>query len=139
MTSCGWIIYPERRHSTVQIDPSERQIDPAVAVLDAIGLLFFIIPGVVAFAVDFGTGAIYLPGGRRACFESSENGKEKVIKKIIYVKSDKMIPHTLEQIVSRETDTIISFSNPKMYAYSLDHIKDLDKMFVQTGMYEVSH
>ncbi|MDX1268386.1 MAG: hypothetical protein R3311_13565, partial [Oceanisphaera sp.] len=29
-------------------------------------LLFFIVPGVIAFAVDFTTGAIYLPGGRRA-------------------------------------------------------------------------
>jgi hypothetical protein len=30
-------------------------------VLNAIGLLFFFIPGIIAFAVDFSTGAIYLP------------------------------------------------------------------------------
>jgi len=34
-----------------------------VVALDAIGLLFFFVPGVIAFAVDFVTGAIYLPGG----------------------------------------------------------------------------
>ena len=34
--------------------------DPIV-IMDGIGLFFFIIPGLVAFAVDFTTGAIYFP------------------------------------------------------------------------------
>lgn len=55
VTSCGTIMYPERRGQTAG------QIDVGVAVLDGIGLLFFLVPGVIAFAVDFGTGAIYLP------------------------------------------------------------------------------
>ncbi|SEI52442.1 hypothetical protein SAMN04244579_00978 [Azotobacter beijerinckii] len=57
--ACGSLFFPDRRG---QIDG---QIDYLVAGLDAIGLLFFIIPGVVAFAVDFTTGAIYLPPGER--------------------------------------------------------------------------
>ncbi len=57
---CGTILYPERRGQT------SGRIDPSVAILDGIGLLLFLIPGLVAFAVDFGTGAIYLPGGRRS-------------------------------------------------------------------------
>jgi hypothetical protein len=57
--ACGTILYPERRGQR------GGRIDPAVAVMDGIGLLLFLIPGVIAFAVDFGTGAIYLPGGRR--------------------------------------------------------------------------
>ena len=36
-------------------------LDAGVAVLDGIGLLFGIIPGVIAFAVDFSNGTIYLP------------------------------------------------------------------------------
>ncbi len=32
-----------------------------LVVLDGLGLLLFVIPGVAAFAVDFSTGAIYLP------------------------------------------------------------------------------
>jgi hypothetical protein len=52
-------MYPERRGQT------QGQIDPVVAVLDALGLLFFVVPGVVAFAVDFTTGAIYLPLGQK--------------------------------------------------------------------------
>jgi len=52
---CGTIMYPERRGQKAG------KIDAGVAVLDAIGLLFFIIPGVIAFAVDFNNGTIYLP------------------------------------------------------------------------------
>ena len=53
--SCGTILYPERRGQ-----PAGR-IDAGIAVLDGIGLLIFFVPGVIAFAVDFATGAIYLP------------------------------------------------------------------------------
>jgi len=35
-----------------------------VAILNGIGLLFYLVPGIVAFAVDFATGAIYLPDAR---------------------------------------------------------------------------
>lgn len=59
-TSCGTLLYPERRGQT------EGRIDPAVAIMDGIGVLFFIIPGLVAFAVDFSTGCIYLPPGESA-------------------------------------------------------------------------
>lgn len=58
LTGCGTILYPERRNQAAG------RLDPAVVVLDGIGLLFFFVPGVIAFAVDFATGAIYLPSGR---------------------------------------------------------------------------
>ncbi|SFP28847.1 hypothetical protein SAMN05216229_101315 [Geopseudomonas sagittaria] len=58
LSGCGTLFYPERRGQL------KGQIDPAVAALDAIGILFFVIPGLIAFAIDFGTGAIYLPEGR---------------------------------------------------------------------------
>ena len=60
LAACGTIFYPDRRG---QIDG---RIDPAIVIMDAIGLLFYIIPGLLAFAVDFITGAIYLPGGKHA-------------------------------------------------------------------------
>lgn len=53
---CGTLLYPERQGQ----DKGDK-LDPAVLILDGIGLFFFIIPGLVAFAVDFNTGAIYLP------------------------------------------------------------------------------
>jgi hypothetical protein len=53
--SCGTILYPERQGQ------KQGALDIVVVLLDAAGLLFFVIPGVIAFALDFHTGAIYLP------------------------------------------------------------------------------
>lgn len=58
LSACGTLFYPERRG---QIDG---RIDPAIVAFDAIGLLFYIIPGLIAFGVDFATGAIYLPDAK---------------------------------------------------------------------------
>ena len=38
--------------------------------MDGIGLLFFILPGVIAYAVDFTTGCIYLNGKRGSFSEA---------------------------------------------------------------------
>jgi hypothetical protein len=59
--SCGTIIYPERRGQ-----PPGGRIDPGIAVLNGLGLLLFVVPGLIAFGVDFATGAIYLPPGKGA-------------------------------------------------------------------------
>lgn len=58
LAGCGTLFYPERRGQL------NGQIDPAVAALNAIGILFYVVPGLIAFAIDFATGAIYLPEGR---------------------------------------------------------------------------
>src|SRR6516225_1345537 len=55
LASCGTVLYPERRGQPVG------RLDVGVVALDGIGLLAFLVPGVIAFAVDFATGAIYLP------------------------------------------------------------------------------
>lgn len=57
-SGCGTLLHPERRGQ-----PHSHQIDWKVAALDGLGLILFFVPGVVAFAVDFYTGAIYLPDG----------------------------------------------------------------------------
>lgn len=54
-TACGTVLYPERKGQR------SGQLDVGVVLLDAIGLLFFIIPGVICFAVDFSNGTIYFP------------------------------------------------------------------------------
>jgi hypothetical protein len=55
LSACGTLFYPDRRGQ------NEGRIDPVVAALDAIGILFYVLPGLIAFGVDFATGAIYLP------------------------------------------------------------------------------
>lgn len=56
ITGCGTILHPERKGQT------DGRIDPAIAIMDGVGLLLFVIPGIIAFAVDFHNGTIYLPG-----------------------------------------------------------------------------
>lgn len=55
-TGCGTLMHPERVGQT-----SRGNVDWTVVGLDAIGLCFFFIPGIIAFAVDFGNGAMFFP------------------------------------------------------------------------------
>ncbi len=54
-TGCGTVFHPERRGQPAG------SLDWKIVALDALGLVLFLIPGIIAFAVDFHTGAIYLP------------------------------------------------------------------------------
>lgn len=56
LAGCGTLLHPERRGQ------KGGRLDAGIVVLDAVGLLFFVIPGIIAFAVDFSNGTIYLPG-----------------------------------------------------------------------------
>ncbi len=55
LAGCGTLLYPERRGQVAG------RVDVGIVILDAIGLLFFIIPGAIAFAIDFSNGCIYMP------------------------------------------------------------------------------
>jgi hypothetical protein len=66
LSACGTIFYPERKGTR------SGALDPIVVAADAIGLLFFFIPGVIAFAVDFSNGTIYKGGGRHSSLTPDE-------------------------------------------------------------------
>lgn len=66
LMGCGTIMYPERKGQ------KSGKIDAGVAVLDGIGLLFFLIPGIIAYAVDFSNGTIYLPGTSRSSLDNKD-------------------------------------------------------------------
>lgn len=57
-TACGTLFYPERHGRR------SGRVDPAILLLDGALLFFFVIPGLVAFAIDFYTGGIYMSDGR---------------------------------------------------------------------------
>jgi hypothetical protein len=57
LAACGTLFYPDRRGQI------EGRVDPLIVGLNAIGLVFGVIPGLIAFGIDFTTGAIYLPDG----------------------------------------------------------------------------
>jgi hypothetical protein len=99
LAGCGTILYPERKGQ------KGGRIDPGIAVLDGLGLLFFIIPGVIAFAVDFTTGAIYLPGGPRKSSIFLED--EKIV--IVRVNPKELNEEVITKVVRRETGSLAIF------------------------------
>ena len=66
-TGCGYVLYPERRGQT------GGELDPAVIIMDSLSLLLFVVPGVIAFAVDITNGTIYLPKGQKSILTSSND------------------------------------------------------------------
>lgn len=54
LTGCGTLFWKERKNQ-----PSSGNIDAQVMILDCCGLLFGIIPGVIALALDFSNDTIY--------------------------------------------------------------------------------
>lgn len=79
LTACGYFLYPERKGQT------GGRVDPVVVILDGAALLFGILPGVVAFAVDFTTGSVYLQAGGHSAIDRHlsaadvEEGAQKVV------------------------------------------------------------
>jgi hypothetical protein len=54
------LLYPERKGQ------QPGQLDMGVVLLNTAGLFVYLVPGIVAFAIDISNNTIYLPGGRRA-------------------------------------------------------------------------
>ncbi|TNE94941.1 hypothetical protein [Porticoccus sp.] len=96
LTACGTILYPERKGQ------SAGRLDSGVVVLDAIGLLFFIIPGVIAFAVDFNNGSIYLPGG-----SASLHGDDLNVVSI----DGEITNEKIEQVILEKTGEMVSLDD----------------------------
>src|SRR5690554_7978577 len=72
LVGCGTVFYPERKGQV------SGRIDPVVAIANGVGLLFFIVPGVIAYAVDFSNGTIYLPSGHTSAEIGRASCRERV-------------------------------------------------------------
>ncbi len=115
--SCGTILYPERRSSpsTNGFDPAGRKIDIAVAFLDAVCLVFYVVPGIVAFAVDFATGAIYLPKDKSASAAAKETNDL-----VIHVPPGEINQETIKKIVFQETGMTINFDDATLKTFKME-------------------
>lgn len=112
---CGTIMYPERKGQ------KDGRIDAGVAVLDGIGLLFFIIPGVIAFAVDFSNGTIYLP--------KSGKGAEKGGLKRLLFDAKKSPSASVEEIVRRETGYAVRLDQEDLQVTRLGSLDEMRARF----------
>lgn len=100
LVACGTIIHPERKG---QVDG---KIDAGIAVLDGLGLLFFLVPGVIAFAVDFSNGTIYLPGGQTSTLSPDE------LDSIVH--DDKLDKDALQHVLKKHAPAVAG-SNPQQW------------------------
>jgi copper chaperone CopZ len=116
LAGCGTLMYPERRGQRAG------RIDAGVAILDGIGLLFFIIPGVIAYAVDFSNGTIYLPGTNRGSLDQED------------IKQVKFDPKhytdaTIEEIIKEETGYAVKLTQIDMKICRLESVDDMMAYF----------
>jgi hypothetical protein len=106
ISGCGTIMYPERRGQKIHGD-----VDTRIAVLDAVGLLFFIIPGLIAFGVDFYTGAIYLKPGEKQVWGQAPNKQDVMV---IRVDPNQLDRKLIEKIVSNHIGQTISLDDQRV-------------------------
>ncbi len=93
LQSCGALIHPERVGQ-----PRTGRLDPSVVLLDGLGLLLFLVPGLIAFIVDFATGAIYMPPEHYGLKDNRERTASGLVK--IPVKQEDLTRERIEAIVT---------------------------------------
>jgi hypothetical protein len=105
LSGCGLILYPERENQA-----RTGRIDPTVAILDGVGCLLFLIPGLVAFAVDFHEGTIYLPPGEHASGEWRP----------VAMAGTPLTPEAIERTVREQTGAEVSLDDPRLHAWRVN-------------------
>ena len=115
LIGCGTIFYPERKGQKAG------RLDGGVVIMDAIGLFFFLIPGVIAFAVDFGNGTIYLPGSTR------------VQLKQIKFDPKRMSLAKIEKIIKNETGRSVHLTQGNMQVSRLHSKEEMMACFAQAS------
>lgn len=112
LAGCGTMMYPERRGQ------KGGRIDAGVAVMDGLCLLLFIIPGVIAYAVDFSNGTIYLPGTARGSLDPKDIKQVKFDPKH-YTNA------TIEKIIKEETGYVVNLDQDNV---KISRLKSVDEM-----------
>lgn len=134
VTACGTLLYPERRGQS-----AEGGIDIVVALLDGAGLFFGLVPGVIAFAVDLSTGAIYLPAGRHASLAATTNPDSNSAHvsfdernyHVVQVSQDHLDQAAIAQIIYQETGKQVNLNSEDLQLIQLDDLDQLEQMFDQ--------
>jgi hypothetical protein len=113
LTSCGTLLYPERRGQPVG------RLDLGVVALDGVGLLLFFVPGVIAFVVDFATGAIFLPP--EYSLVTPPTGSDL---RMVRVDPAELTPGRVEAVVREHTGRAVSLRPGEYRAKSLQKLDE---------------
>lgn len=111
---CGTMLYPERRGQPAG------QLDWGIVLLDGIGLLLFFIPGVIAFAVDFATGTIYLPPDDDLRLSAGEHPRAF---KSIKLAANRLTPSEIASAVTAETGRMVGLREGHYYTAELHDLE----------------
>lgn len=112
LISCGYLIHPERRGQKTMTN-----LDWPIVGLDAIGLIFFIIPGVIAFAIDFTSGTIYLPANGKSFPDSVDAIKKLEGSKKINLEKSELTKEKIAQVIKSNTAIEVDLNSPQMQIY----------------------
>ncbi len=110
---CGTLMYPERRGQS-----RTGGIDWTVAGMDTIGLVLFLVPGVIAFAIDYHNGSLFLSEGSastsgkrtlRTVKLSSPHPSRGEIAAVILSETGKALDFDEGSFVTRRMETLDEF------------------------------
>ena len=115
LTGCGTLFHPERKGQL------SGQIDPVVAIANGVGLLFFIVPGVIAYAVDFSNGTIYLPSNNSASVD------------VLHLDRDLNLA-SLEKLLSDKAGQPVSLESELMMIEEMSNLEEALAMVRMSGV-----
>lgn len=111
LTACGTILHPERSGQS-----KSGKLDIGIVALDGVGLLFFLVPGIIAYAVDFNNGTIYLPAG-----QSNLNGADNTNEMMAFnVGKENLTDKKIAAVVSSKVGYTVDTSSAQAYKINLE-------------------
>lgn len=119
VAGCGTILHPERKGQPAG------PLDWKIVALDAIGLCLFFVPGVIAFAVDFNNGSIYLPTERP---QTSARTRPAAQFLSVQVPSAGLSLAAIEQAVSEKTGREVRLIPGRFRTGRLKRLRDFWKV-----------
>ncbi|QDT17653.1 hypothetical protein [Alienimonas californiensis] len=121
--SCGTLLHPERIGQ-----PRTGRLDPAVCILDGVGCLLFVVPGVLAFIVDYASGALFLPPGYAA--EGSALDPDTGLVRVP-LPADAASLEELERELAKHVGRPVDLSGPGAHVERYDALADLPTELVR--------
>ncbi|UXZ55391.1 hypothetical protein LOS15_04990 [Halomonas sp. 7T] len=115
LSGCGTLFHPERKGQL------SGDVDPVVAIANGVGLLFFIVPGVIAYAVDFSNGTIYLPSHSSASVD-------------VHHLNDAMDVASLEKLLSDKAGQPVSLESELVMIEEVDSLDEALAMVRMSGV-----
>jgi hypothetical protein len=115
-SGCGTILFPERVGQ-----PRCGPLDWKVVALDTVGLLLFFVPGVIAFAVDFYNGTIFLPACQCGQVVDPADDRRLVA---VQVPPDELDNARIEQVVEQHAGRRVRLARGRFIARTLDRVEE---------------